>query len=556
MITQNNFLIYSFGVGVLNSILGLLKKKQGLRIKLLIIFLILIYLPISLNTYIGYNKTINIIKKEKIDFIEEILEKTSQNIDMNINNINELVDEFTSLNGVRKSLEDYERLNGEYQSKIENYLVTKLGNIKEKNVYIDDIFCLTKEGKIFPYDQMQNLNISKLYQSPMYDKLSMNTKHIIYEYEDLKSMFNDSKDEDSIYMIHNITALDGNKVVGHVLTLINIDRFKTLYEDIPFNSRGQVVIFNKDKEVLMNFNKHTDFNTRTDLIVRNSKELKKDEIVVDNTEYSLVTEPLPSLNWYVMTITPVEYLVQPIKEDLNDSLWLILLISILISLWIVIEILILSKLASEKEMASYRLTISEELNYKLRMYKHDFVNHLQIIQGLLELNKPNRALQYIKNVVQEGRLIKNKYEIGIPEIESTILTFIKLAKEHNIDVEVDSIKLIDNLSVKIYDLTKILTNLLKNAIQALISTNKEYKKLTIRIYEELDEYVFEIINNVPLIPEEARSKIFEKGYTTKEGKGNGLGLYIVDKLVKKNNGSIKLKVDNEGNHFIVRFLQR
>lgn len=37
----------------------------------------------------------------------------------------------------------------------------------------------------------------------------------------------------------------------------------------------------------------------------------------------------------------------------------------------------------------------------LRVYKHDFLNHLQVIQGYLQLKKPEQALRYVKEAIRE-----------------------------------------------------------------------------------------------------------------------------------------------------------
>nr|WP_286673041.1 Spo0B domain-containing protein [Anaeromonas frigoriresistens] len=194
----------------------------------------------------------------------------------------------------------------------------------------------------------------------------------------------------------------------------------------------------------------------------------------------------------------------------------------------------------------------EDMNSKLRMYKHDFFNHLQIIQGLLELKQPERAKKYLTDVVKEGRTITSRYEIGIPEIEATIYSAINKAKNSGIDVEINSTELSEEIGVNLYDLSKILTNLLKNAIQALETSEEDHKLLKINIYEDLGEYVFSIYNNTPIISEEIRENIFNKGFSTKGKKDRGLGLYIVKKLIEKNGGNIELDID-EGNYFIVRF---
>lgn len=86
---------------------------------------------------------------------------------------------------------------------------------------------------------------------------------------------------------------------------------------------------------------------------------------------------------------------------------------------------------------------------------------------------------------------------------------------------------------------------------ALTNSDSDMKILKIEISYELGYYIFKITNNVPIIPEDIREKIFNKGFSTKGDNGNGLGLFIIKRLVDKYGGDLKLVVDENGNNFIV-----
>ncbi len=46
----------------------------------------------------------------------------------------------------------------------------------------------------------------------------------------------------------------------------------------------------------------------------------------------------------------------------------------------------------------------------LRKQRHDFINHLQVIHGLLQLGKGQRALDYIDELAKDPRLISDALE--------------------------------------------------------------------------------------------------------------------------------------------------
>jgi len=86
---------------------------------------------------------------------------------------------------------------------------------------------------------------------------------------------------------------------------------------------------------------------------------------------------------------------------------------------------------------------------------------------------------------------------------------------------------------------QILFNLIKNAAQAI--GHKEGKiTLLVEGYEE-DKITIKITDTGPGIPEKELNKIFMPFYTTKEpGKGTGLGLALVKRLVERNKGDIEV----------------
>lgn len=91
-------------------------------------------------------------------------------------------------------------------------------------------------------------------------------------------------------------------------------------------------------------------------------------------------------------------------------------------------------------------------------------------------------------------------------------------------------------------IAQVMTNLLKNAIQAIEEQTEKTAegRITIRAYCDADEAVLiEISNNGPRIPTDIADHIFIPFFTTREN-GNGIGLSISRQIMRLSNGSITL----------------
>ena len=101
-------------------------------------------------------------------------------------------------------------------------------------------------------------------------------------------------------------------------------------------------------------------------------------------------------------------------------------------------------------------------------------------------------------------------------------------------------------------MTQVMTNLLKNAVQA-IGKDKE-GKIRLRAYVDAQDVVrIEISNNGPKIPPEVAGQIFVPFFTTKED-GSGIGLSLSKQMMRLQGGSISLlpyQPESEWTTFVV-----
>ena len=100
-------------------------------------------------------------------------------------------------------------------------------------------------------------------------------------------------------------------------------------------------------------------------------------------------------------------------------------------------------------------------------------------------------------------------------------------------------------------LIRVITNLVKNAIQALKEV--EHPKILIDVYSEKSDVIITVTDNGCGITEEYKEKVFEPKFTTKSS-GMGLGLPMIKKIIETYGGTIKFtSVKDKGTTFKVTF---
>lgn len=213
---------------------------------------------------------------------------------------------------------------------------------------------------------------------------------------------------------------------------------------------------------------------------------------------------------------------------------------------------------TEVKKLAEELTGVKEFVQALRIQNHEHKNKIHTIAGLLQLGHYQQALSYIEEVKEKQDEIANflNDRIKNQNISGLLLSKINHGKELGIDVEIDMNSQLTYLpdQLDFNDFVVIIGNLIENAFDALQLAKKEEKKVMISIDQDDETLSILVEDNGIGMSEEAIERIFENGYTTKRNENHGIGLYLIQDIIKKLDGTIDVtSTPGEGTCIYVTF---
>ena len=180
----------------------------------------------------------------------------------------------------------------------------------------------------------------------------------------------------------------------------------------------------------------------------------------------------------------------------------------------------------------------ETLNNTLRAQRHDFLNHLQVVYSLMEMEEYGEANSYIEKVYGDITSLSRVMKTANPAINALLRVKVATCEKQNIQVTLDIRSPWKDLPIPGWEMCKVLSNLIDNAADALEEV--ENRKLVIELKDDLHAYRFSVANNGPMIPVSQQKNIFQAGVTSKS-QGHGMGLFIVRKTLKQYGGDIQVE---------------
>lgn len=238
------------------------------------------------------------------------------------------------------------------------------------------------------------------------------------------------------------------------------------------------------------------------------------------------------------------------EKSYNGELiiYILIVLGVINSFFVVKDIRSLNKHNIEYSMLKNTLGQLEDLNKTLRGQRHDFMNHLQVVYSLMEMEEYFEATGYIEKVFKDIQRINKVLKTSNPAVNALIQAKILYGEKRGIKTEILITSALEDLKVPAWEFCRVLGNIIDNAIYAL-QERAENKIIKIELFEDLKTYGFRIKNNGPRITDEWINKIFDTGVTTKGEQGEGMGLSIVKDILQKYEGDIEIFSDNEATIF-------
>ena len=95
-----------------------------------------------------------------------------------------------------------------------------------------------------------------------------------------------------------------------------------------------------------------------------------------------------------------------------------------------------------------------------------------------------------------------------------------------------------SLAISQSSLMQVLLNICLNAADAIQTLDKHEQWITMQSSKQDTKLVIDISNGGPAIKPEIQAKLFQRGFSTKGPQGNGIGLYVCNRIVSQSGGSL------------------
>jgi len=218
------------------------------------------------------------------------------------------------------------------------------------------------------------------------------------------------------------------------------------------------------------------------------------------------------------------------------------------------------RLKDEIDSLGKELCQLKDYSELMRAQTHEYSNKLHTISGLIQLGANEEAIELIGQETSGYQELMQLLIRAVPDpiIAGCILGKYNRAKELGIELTIDNDSSFTDVPLFIdrHQIVSIIGNLLDNAFDALLKNKVVNKRVNLSLVDLGNDLIIEVEDEGNGVKPELQNAIFEKGFSTNEGQGRGMGLNIVKKSVHKLNGQITLSTSSLGGALFTVYLPK
>ena len=181
----------------------------------------------------------------------------------------------------------------------------------------------------------------------------------------------------------------------------------------------------------------------------------------------------------------------------------------------------------------------------LRQQTHEHSNKLHTISGLIQLEAYDKAIELIGQETSGYQDLLHFLATAVPDpvVAGCILGKYSRAKELKIRLDVDRDSSFSDVpeSISREKIVSILGNLLENAFQAVAKQASSNRVVNLSLTDLGNDLIFEVEDSGNGIADAVSGRIFEKGVSTSDKLGKGMGLYMIKDMLRYLNGHITVE---------------
>ncbi|KDF21013.1 sensor histidine kinase DpiB [Citrobacter freundii MGH 56] len=204
---------------------------------------------------------------------------------------------------------------------------------------------------------------------------------------------------------------------------------------------------------------------------------------------------------------------------------------------------------SKDEIATLNAQLTQIKQYveSLRTLRHEHLNWMSTINGLLQMKEYDRVLAMVQGEPQAQQQLIDSLRGAFADRQVAGLLFGKVQRARELGLTMTIVpgsqlhQLPEGLDST--EFAAIVGNLLDNAFEASLRTQQGNKVVELYLSDEGDDVIIEVADQGCGVPEALREKIFEQGVSTRtdEPGEHGIGLYLIASYVRRCNGVITLE---------------
>jgi len=231
-------------------------------------------------------------------------------------------------------------------------------------------------------------------------------------------------------------------------------------------------------------------------------------------------------------------------EDISTTIMLVVLVILVVAgnflLMRNAKIILSTRQALNEQWINMTEILSSEaeLNNKLRAQRHDFLNHMQIISSLVQLNEYDEAKKYVSKILGDIKQVGELLRTSNAAVNALLAAKSVDAGKQKVALKLHVSATLKDIPIEDWQFCRILSNLIDNAVY---EAKKIEGEVHVSLREDDSALYFSVENDGGEISQEMLEKIFEPGYTTKGDDGTGMGLYIVKQTLEENNGTMDIE---------------